>query len=103
MLSAQSSCLDSAKRLEAYLTTDGLPLDFHWLLTEDEIQAGPMVQVGKAAFGTGGLQESKGDECRRGCPPVSQPAINRTRGEHHDHYLHIRRLFQPRRLRRRQR
>jgi dihydrofolate reductase len=29
--------------------------------------------------------------------------INRTRGERHDRYLHLRRLFQPRRLRRRQR
>src|SRR5207248_7155336 len=27
-------------------------------------------------------------------------AINRTRGKHHDRYLHIRRVFQPRRLRR---
>jgi integrase/recombinase XerD len=72
-----SSCLDSAKRLEAYLTTEGLPLEpegiraflvaerdrtspasaakhyrnlrvyFHWLLTEGEIKEDPMVRVEK--------------------------------------------------------
>ena len=45
-------------------------------------------------------EESKGDVSVSLYP---HHAINRTRGEHHDRYLHIRRLFQPRRLRRRQR
>ena len=36
----------------------------------------------------------------RGFQSVSTHPINRTRGEHHDRYLHLRRLFQPRRLRR---
>src|SRR5215218_3438703 len=37
-------------------------------------------------------------------PSLSVPIpINRTRGERHDRYLHLRRLLQPRRLRRRQR
>src|SRR5215210_1981225 len=40
-----------------------------------------------------------GDEFRRGFPSIPQYSINRTRGEHHDRYLHLRRLFQPRRLR----
>ena len=72
-----SSYLDSAKRLEAYLTTEGFPLEpegiraslvaererttpapaaklyrnlrvyFHWLLTEGEIKEDPMVRVEK--------------------------------------------------------
>jgi site-specific recombinase XerD len=72
-----SSYLDSAKRLEAYLTTEGLPLEpegihaflvaererttsasaakhyrnlhvyFHWLLTEGGIKEDPMVRVEK--------------------------------------------------------
>ena len=37
----------------------------------------------------------------RGFQSVLHTPINRTRGEHHDRYLHLRRLFQPRRLRRR--
>ena len=46
--------------------------------------------------------QSDGDESRSGPQSVPTP-INRTRGERHDRYLHLRRLFQPRRLRRRQR
>jgi hypothetical protein len=46
-----------------------------------------------------GLLESNGDESRRGSQSVSPHPINRTRGEHHDRYLHLRHLFQPRRLR----
>ena len=40
-----------------------------------------------------------GDEFRCGFRSVSTHPINRTQGEHHDRYLHLRRLFQPRRLR----
>ena len=49
--------------------------------------------------GAAGLQKSNGDELRRGFQSVSTHPINRTRGEHHDRYLYLRRLFQPRRLR----
>src|SRR5689334_9240392 len=100
MLSAQSSYLDSAKRLEAYLTTNGLPLDFRWLLTEDEIKAYPIVQVGKPQVAE---EPPRAMSVAVVAGLYPQHAINRTRGEHHDHYIHIRRLFQPRRLRRRQR
>src|SRR5512132_3491097 len=42
--------------------------------------------------------QSDGDESRSG--PQSVPTlINRTRGERHDRYLHLRHLFDPRRLR----
>src|SRR6266487_4981945 len=58
---------------------------------------------GNPASGAAGLRDSSGDESRRGSQSVSRHAINRTRGEHRDRYLHLRRLFQPRRLRRRQR
>jgi hypothetical protein len=52
-----------------------------------------------AASGAAGLQESSGDEFRGGSQSVSAPPINRSRGEHHDRYLHLRHLLHPRRLR----
>src|SRR5687768_11952303 len=42
--------------------------------------------------------QSDGDDFSHWSQSVFIP-INRTRGEHHDRYLHLRRLFQPRRLR----
>jgi hypothetical protein len=39
-----------------------------------------------------GPPESKGNEFRRGSRSVSPHPITRTRGEHHDRYLHLRHL-----------
>src|SRR5919108_4548557 len=63
-----------------------------------EIDAFAGTTVGPASDAAG-LQESNGDELRGGFQSVSTHPIDRPRGEHHDRYLHLRRLLHPRCLR----